>query len=83
MHPGQRPVIDQGVEGWIRIPVVNIAGAMDQLFEFSLALHRICDQRCSSFVVHGKGHDVPTDAKNVAIMAAAIRKLAIKMLGGW
>ncbi|GLI79916.1 putative PKS/NRPS-like protein biosynthetic cluster [Penicillium ochrochloron] len=81
MHPGQRPVVEQGLEGWIRIPVVNIAGAMDELFEFSLALYRICDQRCSSFVVHGKGHDVPTDAKNVAIMAGAIRKLSVKMLG--
>ncbi|KAF3392596.1 Compactin diketide synthase mokB [Penicillium rolfsii] len=80
MHPGQRPVIDQGLEGWIRIPVVNIAGAMDELFEYSLALHRICDQRCSNFVVHGKGHDVPTDAKNVAIMAGAIRKLSVNML---
>jgi predicted esterase len=38
MHPGQRPVIDQGLEGWIRIPVENIAGAMDELFDFSLAL---------------------------------------------
>lgn len=83
MHPGRHPVIDQGLEGYIRIPVVNIAGAMDPLFDCSLALHRICDQSCSSFVVHGKGHDVPTDAKNVAIMAAAIRKLSVKMLGGW
>jgi hypothetical protein len=82
MHPGQRPVIEQGLEGWIRVPVVNIAGAMDPLFDCSLALHRICDQQCSSFVVHGNGHDVPADVKNVAIMAAAIRKLAVKMLGG-
>jgi hypothetical protein len=83
MHPGQRPVIEQGLEGWIRIPVVNIAGAMDELFEFSLALYRICDQSCSSFVVHGKGHDVPSDRKNVAIMAGAIRKLSVKILGVW
>ncbi|CEJ61217.1 hypothetical protein PMG11_09754 [Penicillium brasilianum] len=83
MHPGQRPVIEEGLEGWIRLPVVNIAGAKDSLFEFSLALHRICDQRCSSFVVHGKGHDIPLDAENVAIMAGAIRKLSIKLLGNW
>lgn len=83
MHPGGLPVIDQGLEGYIKVPCVSIAGEKDPLFECSLALHRICDSRSSAFVVHGKGHDVPTDRKNVAIMAAAIRKLAIKMSGVW
>lgn len=83
MHPGGRPVIDQGLEGYIKIPTVSIAGAKDPLFECSLALHGICDPLCSVFVVHGKGHDVPTDRKNVVIMASAIRKLAVKMSGAW
>lgn len=83
MQPGGLPVIDQGLEGYIKIPCVSIAGAKDALFECSFALHRICDSASSTFVVHGKGHDVPTDRKNVAIMAAAIRKLAVKMSGTW
>lgn len=83
MHPGGRPVIEPGLEGYIRVPTVSIAGAKDPLFECSLVLHGICDTANSSFVVHGKGHDVPTDRKNVAIMAGAIRKLAVKMSGAW
>lgn len=83
MYPGGRPVIEEGLEGYISVPTVSIAGAKDPLFECSLALHGICESGNSSFVVHGKGHDVPTDRKNVAIMAGAIRKLAVKMSGAW
>jgi hypothetical protein len=81
MHPGEYPVIDEVLEGYIQIPCVNVAGAKDPLFECSLALHRICGPQWSTFVVHGKGHDIPTDQKNVAIMATAIRKLSIKISG--
>lgn len=81
MDPGNEPVLDKDLDGYITIPCVNIAGAQDPLFSFSLALHKICDARCSTFVVHGKGHDVPTDSKNVAIMASAIRKLSIQISG--
>lgn len=77
MNSGQHPVIDEDLDGYITIPCVSIAGAQDPLFNCSLALHRICDSRSSTFVVHGKGHDVPTDQRNVAIMASAIRKLSI------
>jgi Serine hydrolase (FSH1). len=81
MHPGEYPVIDEGLEGYIKVPCVNVAGAKDVLFECSLALHKICDPQWSTFIVHGKGHDIPTDRKNVAIMATAIRKLSIRMSG--
>ncbi|KAJ5103217.1 hypothetical protein N7532_003746 [Penicillium argentinense] len=81
MDPGKFPVIDPGLDGYITIPCVSITGAQDPLFDCSLALHRLCDSRSSTFVVHGKGHDVPTDRKNVALMAAAIRKLAIHISG--
>ncbi|OGE52772.1 hypothetical protein PENARI_c009G10283 [Penicillium arizonense] len=78
--PGQRPVIDDGLQGFISVPCVHVAGAKDPLFEYSLALHRICNASSSTFAVHGKGHDVPSDQKNVAIMATAIRKLCSQTL---
>ncbi|KAJ5683541.1 Serine hydrolase FSH [Penicillium macrosclerotiorum] len=81
MRPGEHPVIEDGLDGYIHIPCVHIAGEKDPLFDFSLALHQKCDPKESTFVVHGKGHDIPTDKKNVAIMATAIRKLAIKLTG--
>lgn len=83
MEPGQHPIIDSGLEGYITLPCVNIAGAKDPLFDCSLALHRLCDPQRSTFIIHGKGHDVPTDRKNVTIMATAIRKLSIQLLGIW
>jgi hypothetical protein len=33
--------------------------------------------------VHSKAHDIPNDKKNVALMAAGIRKLAIEALAIW
>ncbi|KAI9927040.1 hypothetical protein MW887_003421 [Aspergillus wentii] len=83
MNPGENPVLDAGLEGYIRIPTVSIAGAKDWLFEYSLALHRLCDASRATWVVHSKGHDIPNDRKNVAVMAAAIRKLAIEALSIW
>lgn len=80
MEPGKRPVVDEGLEGFISIPCVHIAGAKDPLFEYSLALYRLCAVRESTFAVHGKGHEVPCDQKNVAIIASAIRKLSSQIL---
>ncbi|KAJ5362644.1 hypothetical protein N7541_003488 [Penicillium brevicompactum] len=74
MDPGERPIVEEGLEGYISIPSVHIAGAQDPLFEYSLALHRICTAH-ATFAVHGQGHDVPSDQKNVVIIATAIRKL--------
>ncbi|KAJ5861307.1 uncharacterized protein N7529_008617 [Penicillium soppii] len=75
MDPGELPVVEEGLEGYISIPSVHIAGAQDPLFDYSVALHRICAAHRSTFAVHGKGHDVPSDRKNVVIIATAIRKL--------
>ncbi|KAG2413048.1 hypothetical protein HFD88_010607 [Aspergillus terreus] len=80
MDPGQDPVVDDGLDGYIAIPTVSIGGAQDPLFEYSHALHRLCDPAVSTWVVHSKGHGIPGDSKNVAIMAAAIRKLVFQTL---
>ncbi|KAJ5605450.1 hypothetical protein N7510_008231 [Penicillium lagena] len=83
MDPGERPVVEDGLDGYITIPSVTIGGTKDPLFDYSLALHQICDRRRSIFAVHSKGHDIPNDRKNVAVMAAAIRKLSMQALGIW
>ncbi|KAE8356821.1 serine hydrolase FSH [Aspergillus coremiiformis] len=83
MNPGEDPVIDPDLEGYINIPTVNIGGAQDALLEYSLALHRLCNPSTSTWVVHSKGHDIPGDKNNVASMATAIRKLAVQVLAVW
>ncbi|EAW12335.1 putative DUF341 family oxidoreductase [Aspergillus clavatus NRRL 1] len=83
MNPGENPVVDADLNGYIKIPTVNIAGSKDPLFKYSLALHRLCDPTRSTWVVHSKGHDIPNDKKNVALMSAGIRKLAVEALSIW
>ncbi|KAB8233969.1 hypothetical protein ETB97_003940 [Aspergillus alliaceus] len=83
MNPGEDPVIDPDLEGYINIPTVNIGGAQDPLLEYSLALHQLCNPALSTWVVHSKGHDIPADKKNVSSLAAAIRALAVQALAVW
>lgn len=83
MNPGENPMVEKGLDGYINVPTVNIAGSKDPLFEYSMALHHLCDSSQSTWVVHSKGHDIPNDRKNVPIMAAAIRKLAVDALSHW
>lgn len=83
MNPGEAPVLDSDLEGYINIPTVSVGGSKDWLLEYSRALHRICDSSRSRWVMHSKGHDIPVDKKNVAAMAAAIRKLSLEMLSVW
>lgn len=83
MNPGEIPVLDSDLEGYINIPTVSVGGSKDWLLEYSRALHRICDASRSRWVMHTKGHDIPMDKKNVAAMAAAIRKLSLETLSLW
>lgn len=83
MNPGENPVIDSDLDGYINIPTVSVGGAKDWLLEYSRALHRLCNSSRSIWVMHSKGHDIPRDKKNVAVMAAAIRKLLVEALSVW
>lgn len=83
MNPGENPVIDADLDGYINIPTVSVGGSRDWLLEYSRALHRLCNSSRSIWVTHSKGHDIPGDKKNVAVMAAAIRKLSVEALSVW
>ncbi|PWY86657.1 hypothetical protein BO70DRAFT_311347 [Aspergillus heteromorphus CBS 117.55] len=80
MDPGGAPVVDPDLDGYITIPTVTIAGGQDPLLEFSIILYRLCDPATATCVVHSRGHDIPSDRKNLAAMTLAIRKLAIQAL---
>ncbi|PYH97607.1 putative DUF341 domain oxidoreductase [Aspergillus ellipticus CBS 707.79] len=83
MDPGGTPVVDADLEGYINIPTVTIAGGQDPLLEFSFVLYRLCDPAKSTCVVHSRGHDIPSDRKNISAMTLAIRKLALQALTIW
>lgn len=75
MNPGESPVVDEGLEGYLNIPTLSIVGKKDFVYESSIALYKLCDPRKSQLVTHENGHDVPRDSKNVVVMARAVRKL--------
>ncbi|KAF9883546.1 hypothetical protein FE257_003185 [Aspergillus nanangensis] len=83
MNPGEDPVVDSDLHGYINLPTLSIGGAQDPLFEYSLALHRLCDHESSAWLVHAKGHGIPGDKKSVAAIAAAVRKLTVQALTIW
>ncbi|KKK20795.1 hypothetical protein ARAM_003824, partial [Aspergillus rambellii] len=73
------PVVDEDLHGYINIPTVSVGGAKDPLCRYSVALHRLCHSALATWVLHGRGHDVPRDRRDVALIAAAIRKLAVQV----
>ncbi|KAL1884939.1 hypothetical protein Plec18167_001596 [Paecilomyces lecythidis] len=75
MHPGGKPHIDDGLDGYLNIHTVSIVGKKDFVYEYSLALHHLCNPSMSSLVMHNNGHDVPRDPANVSVMARAVRKM--------
>ena len=80
MGPGEKPVADEDLSGYLRLPTLNFAGSKDFVLKHSLDLYRLCDQKSSELVLYDAGHDIPSDAASVDKIAAAIRKLALRAL---
>jgi len=83
MNPGENPVVDEGLRGYIKIPTVSVAGTKDFVYDYSLALHELCDPKSSTLVLHDKGHDIPGDARNVSKMAGAVKDLTNRAMYVW
>jgi predicted esterase len=80
MNEEQIPVFEKGLEGKIKIPTLHVMGNKDFVYKYSLNLYDLCDLKSSAHLVHDKGHEIPTDGKMVAKMAAAIRDLSIRSM---
>lgn len=83
MNPGEEPVVDDDLKGYINVPTVNVAGLADFAYKYSIELHQLCPAKQAALVVHDGAHDVPRDSKNVATISMAIRKLAVDALHLW
>ena len=68
--------------GALAIPSVHVVGKSDFVLEHSLKLYAVCDAARARLVVHGKGHEIPGDKENVALMALAVRELAHRAMFG-
>ncbi|KAL2857088.1 hypothetical protein BJY01DRAFT_242492 [Aspergillus pseudoustus] len=83
-------VVEDGLRGYITIPTVCIAGRQDPLLEYLRMLYEVCGAgpaglvgsnsgSSTRVVVHERGHEVPNDLGGVALMAGAIRRLAVQV----
>lgn len=83
MFPGGTAQIDEGLAGYLNIPTVSVVGKKDFIYEFSLALHKLCNPKMSALVTHNSGHDVPRDPANVSIMSRTVRKMLAEAGYAW
>lgn len=76
MNDNNEPILNEGLEGKITVPTLHVMGSKDFVYKYSLDLYNLCKSESSAILTHDKGHEIPTDAKLVAKMAAAIRDLS-------
>ena len=80
MNPGEKPVVDDNLSGYLSLPTLSFAGSTDFVREQSLDLYGLCEQKSSELVQYKSGHDIPSDAASVEKIATAIRKLSTRAL---
>ena len=73
-------VYDKGIQGGVGIPTLHVAGKTDFVEQHTKKLYAMCEPGSARLVVHGKGHEIPGDAKSVGIIAPAFRDLCHRAL---
>ena len=76
MNENNEPILNEGLEEKITVPTLHVLGSKDFVYGYSLSLFNLCNSESSAILVHGKGHEIPTDTKLVAKISAAIRDLS-------
>ncbi|KAM0803142.1 putative DUF341 family oxidoreductase [Usnea florida] len=67
-------IYDEDLQGAVSIPTLHVAGKSDFVYPHSIKLHQLCDASWAGLIVHPKGHEIPRDPKNVALIADGIRE---------
>nr|QTE75993.1 ZopR1 [Diffractella curvata]BBU42027.1 putative hydrolase [Diffractella curvata] len=80
MNDDETPVFEEGLEGKIKIPTLHVMGTKDFIYSYSLHLFNLCDVKSSAILVHDRGHEIPSDGKTLARMAAAFRDLGTRSM---
>ena len=70
-------IYDEDLQGAVRIPTLHVAGKSDFVYPHSVKLHQLCNASWAGLVVHPKGHEIPKDPKNVALIADGIREASL------
>ena len=70
----QQIIYDEDLQGAVPIPTLHVAGKSDFVYPHSIKLHQLCNASWAGLIVHPKGHEIPRDPKNVALIADGIRE---------
>lgn len=79
MKDDQTPVFEE-IEGKIKVPTLHVMGKADFVLPHSKRLFDMCEKKSSAVVMHSQGHEIPTNKKVVATIAAAIRDLGSRSM---
>lgn len=66
---------DEGIEGWLKIPTLHIVGQADFVYEHSMKLYDMCDDKTKTIIRHEGGHEIPVAEYLVNEVANVIRVL--------
>ena len=80
MKDDQSLIFEKEIQGKITLPTLHVVGKNDFVFVHSKRLYDWCEGTTSSILMHDKGHEIPTDKKMVASIAAAIRDLSSRTM---
>jgi len=75
MNDAKNIIYDEGLQNSVRIPTLHVAGKNDFVYSHSIKLHALCNKQWTKLSVHNKGHEIPSDPKNVGALAEGIREL--------
>lgn len=68
-------IVEEGLQNLILIPTLHVVGKKDFIYNLSVELHELCGSSNSTLLLHDKGHQIPSDTKNVNRITKALREL--------
>ncbi|KAF5851553.1 hypothetical protein GGP41_004407 [Bipolaris sorokiniana] len=73
-------ISEKNLKGRITVPTLHVVGRKDFIYEHSLKLHQICEDKNATLIQNDRGHEIPKEPKFVAKIAAAIRRLSREIM---
>ena len=73
-------VFERGLKGCVNIPTLHVVGREDFIYEHSLKLYQVCEEKSATLILHEKGHEIPSEPKILKKVTAAIRDLSHRIM---
>ena len=73
-------VFEMGLKGCVNIPTLHVVGREDFIYEHSLKLYQVCEEKSATLILHEKGHEIPSEPKVLKKVTAAMRELSHRII---